>query len=108
MGAGLTDPLFWGALAGALAVAFLVTVPVNRALIARRRGHAVTHRFHHGAGDPAAAGHPTGPGHDAPGVGHPTPAGHAAREAARSGADAHAAEEAERSGADAHAGHHRR
>nr|WP_236646902.1 DUF4396 domain-containing protein [Micromonospora acroterricola] len=48
MRAGLTDPLFWGSLAGALAVAFAVTVPVNRALIVRGRGHAVVHQHHHG------------------------------------------------------------
>ena len=47
MDAGLDSPLFWGALAVALAVAFVVTVPVNRALIARGRGHAVVHRYHH-------------------------------------------------------------
>jgi len=47
MDAHLTDPLFWGALAFALAVAFVVTVPVNRALIARGRGHAVVHAHHH-------------------------------------------------------------
>lgn len=46
MDAGLADPLFWGALAAALAVAFVVTVPVNRALIARGRGHAVVHAHH--------------------------------------------------------------
>ncbi|MCF6746076.1 DUF4396 domain-containing protein [Blastococcus sp. KM273128] len=46
MDAGLASPLFWGALAVALAVAFVVTVPVNRALIARGRGHAVVHRYH--------------------------------------------------------------
>jgi hypothetical protein len=46
MEAGLGDQLFWGALAVALAVAFVVTVPVNRWLIARGRGHAVVHRFH--------------------------------------------------------------
>lgn len=39
MEAGLGSGLFWGALAFALAVAFLVTVPVNRALIARGKGH---------------------------------------------------------------------
>ena len=48
MDAGLSSPLFWGALAFALAVAFVVTVPVNRWLIARGRGHAVVHG-HHGA-----------------------------------------------------------
>ncbi len=46
MEAGLTSLLFWGSLAVALAIAFVVTVPVNRALIARGRGHAVVHRFH--------------------------------------------------------------
>jgi len=46
MDAGLSSPLFWGSLAFALAVAFVVTVPVNRALIARGRGHAVVHRYH--------------------------------------------------------------
>ena len=44
---GVADPLFWGSLALALAVAFVVTVPVNRALIARGRGHAVVHQHHH-------------------------------------------------------------
>jgi hypothetical protein len=47
MESGLTSPLFWGSLAFALAVAFVVTVPVNRALIARGRGHAVVHAHHH-------------------------------------------------------------
>ena len=46
MDAGLTSPLFWGALAVALAVAFVCTVPVNRWLIARGRGHAAVHRLH--------------------------------------------------------------
>jgi hypothetical protein len=47
MDAGLADGLFWGSLLVALAVAFAVTVPVNRALIARGKGHAVVHEFHH-------------------------------------------------------------
>jgi hypothetical protein len=46
MDAGLLDVLFWASLAVSLAVAFLVTVPVNRAMIARGRGHAVVHRYH--------------------------------------------------------------
>lgn len=46
MEAGLTSPLFWGSLAAALAIAFVVTVPVNRWLIARGRGHAVVHSMH--------------------------------------------------------------
>jgi hypothetical protein len=52
MDAGLGSWLFWGALAFALAVAFVVTVPVNRWLIGRGKGHAVVHGFHGGgAGD---------------------------------------------------------
>jgi hypothetical protein len=47
MDAGLADPLFWGSLAAALAVAFVATVPVNHAMIARGRGHAVVHDMHH-------------------------------------------------------------
>ncbi|HKE69733.1 MAG TPA: DUF4396 domain-containing protein [Nocardioidaceae bacterium] len=50
MAAGLTDVLFWGSLAFALAVAFVITVPVNRALIRRGKGHAVAHQYHHGHG----------------------------------------------------------
>ncbi len=52
MHAGLASPLFWGALAFAFLVAFVVTVPVNRWLIARGKGHAVVHQYHHaGHGD---------------------------------------------------------
>ncbi|GAA0517856.1 DUF4396 domain-containing protein [Saccharopolyspora thermophila] len=47
MDAGLTSQLFWGALAFSLAVAFVVTVPVNRVLIRRGKGHAVVHKYHH-------------------------------------------------------------
>ena len=46
MEAGLGDVLFWGSLAIALAIAFVVTLPVNRWLIARGRGHAVAHQHH--------------------------------------------------------------
>ena len=48
MEAGLGDLLFWGSLAFALAVAFVAAFPVNRYLIARGRGHAVAHEYHHG------------------------------------------------------------
>lgn len=47
MDAGLASWLFWGSLAAALGVAFVVTVPVNRWLISRGRGHAVVHQHHH-------------------------------------------------------------
>jgi Domain of unknown function (DUF4396) len=46
MNAGLGDPLFWGSIAGALFVAFWAAFPVNRALIARGKGHAVVHAYH--------------------------------------------------------------
>jgi Domain of unknown function (DUF4396) len=46
MEAGITSALFWVALAAALAVAFVVTLPVNRALMSRGRGHAVVHALH--------------------------------------------------------------
>lgn len=48
MEAGLADVLFWGGLAFALAVAYVAAFPVNRYLIARGRGHAVVHEYHHG------------------------------------------------------------
>ena len=47
MEAGLTDLLFWGSLAVALAIAGVAAFPVNRYLIARGRGHAVVHEYHH-------------------------------------------------------------
>lgn len=46
MDAGLTNPLFWGSLALALAIAALFAFPVNRWLIARGKGHAVVHAYH--------------------------------------------------------------
>ncbi len=60
MAAGLTDWLFWASLAVSLAIAFVVTVPVNRAMIARGLGHAKAHAAHghahaHDAG--SVAGH---------------------------------------------------
>jgi hypothetical protein len=70
MDAGLTSPLFWGALAFALFVAFLVTVPVNRWLIGKGKGHAVVHQYHQpSAQDGGQDGHA---GHTAGGAGHGT------------------------------------
>jgi len=46
MDAGITSALFWLALAGSLAVAFVVTLPVNRWMIGRGKGHAVVHAYH--------------------------------------------------------------
>jgi Na+/proline symporter len=44
--AGLSDDLFWWSLLVSLVIAFVITVPVNRWLIARGRGHAVMHELH--------------------------------------------------------------
>ena len=46
MDAGLANPLFWGSLAFAFAVAFVFTWPINRWLISRGKGHAVVHAYH--------------------------------------------------------------
>jgi len=47
MDAGLASPVFWGSLAFALAAAFVLTVPINRWMISRGKGHAVVHEYHH-------------------------------------------------------------
>jgi Domain of unknown function (DUF4396) len=46
LAAGLADGLFWWSLAVSLVIAFVLTVPVNRWLISRGRGHAVMHELH--------------------------------------------------------------
>ena len=46
MAASIATPLFWVSLAVSLAIAWVVTFPVNRWLIARGRGHAVVHGSH--------------------------------------------------------------
>lgn len=46
MDAGLVNPTFWLAMSFALAVAFLAAWPVNRYLLQRGRGHALTHEYH--------------------------------------------------------------
>ena len=46
MDAGITTLLFWAALAGSLVVAFVVTMPVNRWLMGRGKGHVVVHALH--------------------------------------------------------------
>ncbi|WP_324274750.1 DUF4396 domain-containing protein [Blastococcus brunescens] len=46
MEAGIGGVVFWASLAGALAVAFVVTLPINRALMSRGKGHAVVHALH--------------------------------------------------------------
>ncbi len=46
MDAGLLDPLFWGALALGLGIAWLAAFPVNRWLLARGLGHAKAMAHH--------------------------------------------------------------
>ena len=49
MDAGLANPLFWGALALGLGIAWVAAFPVNRWLLARGMGHAraMAHHTHH-------------------------------------------------------------
>ena len=46
MEAGLVNPVFWLSMMLALTVAFFAAWPVNRYLLARGKGHALTHEFH--------------------------------------------------------------
>lgn len=46
MDAGLANGLFWGSMIAALAIAFVLTVPVNYLLIRRGKGHATVHAAH--------------------------------------------------------------
>ncbi|MBF8169616.1 DUF4396 domain-containing protein [Streptomyces olivaceus] len=46
MDAQLSDGLFWSTLLGGLAVAFVLTTPVNKWMIGRGKGHAVAHAHH--------------------------------------------------------------
>jgi Domain of unknown function (DUF4396) len=47
LAAGLDEALFWASLAAALLIAGAVAFPVNRWLLARGKGHAVVHEYHH-------------------------------------------------------------
>lgn len=46
MNAGLVNPVFWIAMMIALTVAFFAAYPVNKYLLQRGRGHALTHDYH--------------------------------------------------------------
>lgn len=56
MEAGLVNPLFWLSMSLALAVAFVVALPVNRHLLAHGKGHALMHG-HHGMGSHGVHNH---------------------------------------------------
>jgi hypothetical protein len=47
MDAGLVNPIFWISMIIALTMAFIAAFPVNRYLIDKGKGHALTHQFHH-------------------------------------------------------------
>jgi uncharacterized cupredoxin-like copper-binding protein len=49
MEAGLSNPVFWLAMMLALTTAFIAAYPVNRYLLSRGKGHALTHHYMHGA-----------------------------------------------------------
>lgn len=51
MNAGLNNWLFWATMPVSLGAAFIVAVPVNRFLLTRGQGHALTHQYHHGHED---------------------------------------------------------
>jgi uncharacterized protein DUF4396 len=48
MEAGLDEALFWGPLLGGFAIAFPFAFLANRYLLARGKGHALVHEYHHG------------------------------------------------------------
>jgi len=45
--AGLADPLLWASVAGGFVVAYPFAFLTNRYMIARGKGHAVVHEYHH-------------------------------------------------------------
>ena len=49
MDAGLSNPVFWLGMMVALTAAFIAAYPVNRYLLSRGKGHALTHHYMHGA-----------------------------------------------------------
>jgi hypothetical protein len=57
MAAGLATGLFWWSLLVSLAVAFVLTVPVNRWMIERGFGHAKVHAMHGGGHGGGHGGH---------------------------------------------------
>ncbi len=65
MDSGLVNPIFWIGMMIALTVAFLAAFPVNRYLIDKGKGPALTHQYHSG---PEHEGHATAGSH----AGHTT------------------------------------
>jgi hypothetical protein len=55
MNAGQVNVLFWVGMMISLSVAFVAAYPVNRWLLARGKGHALTHGYHHAGTEPEGA-----------------------------------------------------
>ncbi len=55
MNAGLVNVLFWVGMMISLAAAFVAAYPVNRYLLRRGKGHALTHEYHHGVAEATGA-----------------------------------------------------
>lgn len=55
MDAGLVNAIFWIGMMIALTAAFLAAYPVNRYLLQRGKGHALTHEHHGHEGEPQGA-----------------------------------------------------
>lgn len=55
MNAGLVNAVFWIGMMIALTAAFFAAYPVNRYLLQRGKGHALTHQYHHGGGEAPGA-----------------------------------------------------
>ncbi|MFJ5692841.1 DUF4396 domain-containing protein [Arthrobacter sp. NPDC093125] len=69
MDSGLVNPIFWIGMIVALGAAFAAAFPVNRYLIDKGKGHALTHQYHEGHQGHGTEHHQ---GHD---HGHHGPAG---------------------------------
>lgn len=44
---GIVNPIFWMSLPLALGIAFFAAYPVNKHLLLKNKGHALTHAYHH-------------------------------------------------------------
>jgi hypothetical protein len=63
MDAGLVNPIFWLGMMIALTAAFIAAFPVNRYLIDKGKGHALTHQYHE-SHDHSGHDHDDHSGHD--------------------------------------------
>lgn len=87
MDAGLVNPIFWLGMMLALTVAFVAAFPVNRYLIDKGKGHALTHQFMHGDEHNGHAQHDASTTHDQ--TEHPKRAGNDDADASESALNPH-------------------